>query len=102
MRWIPLLSRIAFICNLMFLFCILLQWKLFISNQVLLSTILTIGFFLAPFIFSPVVNLFYLAILLQKKSISTVVPKWLAVSNFIFLLLQAIFVLFFLYDSLFS
>src|SRR5215218_2467141 len=98
MRWISFLSRVAFICNLAFLFSVLLQWKPFISSQVLLSTVVIIGYFLAPFIFSPIVSLLYVIMLLQKKKFPASLPGWLISVNFVFLLVQLIFVLFFLHD----
>jgi hypothetical protein len=98
MRCCRFLSRVAFICNLFFVLSVLLQWKLFLSNQAALSTILIAGFLLAPLLFNPLANLMYLALLISKKQVAPVVPKWLAVANFIFLLLQILFVLFFLHD----
>ena len=77
---------------------VLLQWRLALSNQAALSTILIAGFFLAPFLFNPLVNLMYLAQIVRKLPLATYVPRWLACANFIFLLLQIVFVLFFLHD----
>ena len=98
MRWISFLSRVAFICNVAFLFCVLLQWKGTASNNALVSTLIIIGYILAPFVFSPVVNLLYAVALVQKKPLALLLPRWLIVVNFSFLLVQLIFVLFFLYD----
>jgi len=93
MRWLSLLSRVAFICNLFFVLCLILQWKLFISNAGLVSTTIILGYLLAPFVANPLVNIAYLSVLLQRKPVTAFVPKWLAVANFIFLLLQIFFVL---------
>lgn len=98
MRWVSFLSRVAFICNLAFGLSVLLQWKPFVSNPALLSTIVVTGYFLAPFIFNPVANLFCLAMLLRKKPLTSRVPNWLALANFGFLIIQIVFVLFFLHD----
>ena len=98
MRWISFLSRVAFICNLAFLFSVLLQWKPVVSSQVLLSTVVIAGYFLAPFIFSPLVGVLYATILIQKKKFPASLPAWLIGLNFVFLLVQLIFVLFFLHD----
>src|SRR3954465_2660352 len=98
MRWISFLSRGVFICNLAFLFSVLLQWKPLVSSQVLLSTVVIAGYFLAPFIFSPLVAILYGTILFQKKKFPTSLPVWLIGVNFVFLLVQLIFVLFFLHD----
>lgn len=81
-----------------FLLCVLLQWKSVVPNNVVISTLIIIGYFLAPFVFSPVVTLLYAIALAQKKQLTLQVPRWLIVINFSFLLVQLIFVLFFLYD----
>src|SRR5215218_3511832 len=99
---LPFLSRIAFICNLVFVLCLLLQWKYIYLNQALTSTLIITGLFLAPFVFNPVCNLCYLLLLIRKKPLPLLVPKWLAWSNFIFLLVQILFALFFLYDPFHS
>lgn len=98
MRWLPFFSRVAFICNLAFLAGVFLQWQPVALNEGVASTILVTGFFLAPAVFSPLVNLFYLLMLLRKKPVRTIVPLWLACTNFGFLLLQILFALFFLHD----
>lgn len=98
MRWLYFLSRVAFVCNLMFLLSVLLQWKPLVSNPALLSTIVITGYFLAPLVFSPLVNLLYAVVLLQKRPLLRWLPKWLVLTNFGFLLVQILFVLFFLHD----
>lgn len=102
MRRLLFLSRVAFICNLAFLLSVLLQWKPVVLNEGLVSTIIVTGYFLAPFLFSPVVNLAYAVILLQKKVLTSFVPKWLVLLNVGFLLVQILFVLFFLHDPFHS
>lgn len=99
MRWLNFLSRVAFICNLAFLLSAFLQYKNFIGNQSLLSTVVIIGYFLGVFIFSPLVNILYFIQLVKKRDLYQFVPKWLVVSNFIFLLTQIIFIIFFLNDT---
>jgi hypothetical protein len=98
MRWCRFLSRVAFICNLFFVFGVLLQSAPFLSSEALRATILIAGFILAPFLFNPLVNLMYLVLLLRRKPLAPSVPRWLAVANFIFLLVQILFLLFFLHD----
>ena len=102
MRFIPFLSRVAFLCNLFFLLSFVLQWKPLVVNQTASSTIIITGYLLAPFFFSPVVNVLYAVLLLRKMPLPARVPLWLATTNFIFLLLQLIFVLFFLYDPFYN
>jgi hypothetical protein len=95
---LPFLSRVAFLCNLAFLLSLLLQWKYAALPHILTSTIMVTGILLAPFIFNPICNLLYLFLLLRKKPLTLFVPGWLARANFIFLLLQILFALFFLHD----
>jgi hypothetical protein len=98
MHWCRFLSRVAFICNLFFVLGVLLQSTSFLSSQALRSTILIAGFILAPFLFNPLVNLMYLALLVRRKPLAPSVSRWLAFANFIFLLVQILFLLFFLHD----
>lgn len=98
MRWIAFLSRVGFICNLFFVASVLLQAKPVIVDSVVVSTIVILGYVVAPFLLSPLVNLIYLVLLLQRKPLQTSVPRWLMISNFIFLIVQLVFVLFFLHD----
>ncbi len=98
MRWTLFLSRLAFICNIFSLVCILLLWRNFISDEAVVSTTFIIGYFLA-IIFNPLVNIIYLTILLRRRRLAEYLPKWLAVTNFIFLLVQLQYI-FFLNDTL--
>ncbi len=93
MRLTLFLSRVAFICNIFSIFSVLLLWRNFIADQALVSTILITGYFLA-IIFNPLVNIIYLVLLVRKRLIQLYTPKWLAVANFIFLLLQLQYILF--------
>ncbi len=93
MRWLLFLSRIAFICNLFFLLTVLLQWRNLGGNDAVISTIIIIGYVFAVLV-NPLVNIFYLFMLIRKKPLLRRLPKWLVLSNFIFLLLQLQYLLF--------
>ena len=99
MRWLLFLSRVAFICNVFFLLSALLQWKAFISDQSVVSTIVIAGYFLAVFLFSPLVNVLYGAQALLKKNLFQMVPCWLVWTNFLFFVLQIVFITFYLNDT---
>ena len=88
------LSRVAFICNLFFLATVVLHFQPYVSDPAAVSTIVIMGYFLSLFLFNPVVNIAYLVLLLRGKKIVDIVPRWLAIANFIFLLLQILFILF--------
>lgn len=94
MRWLLFLSRIAFICNLLFLLTVLLQWRNIIGDERIASTVIIIGYIFAVFIFNPVVNLSYGLVLLRRRALFSSVPRWLVLANFIFLLLQLQYILF--------
>lgn len=99
MRWLRPLSRIAFVCNLFFLLSALLQWTPFTQNEALVSTIVIAGYFMAIFLFSPLVNVLYAAHWLLRKNLYALVPRWLVWSNAAFLLLQIVFIIFYLNDT---
>ena len=93
MRWLLFLSRLAFICNLIFIPAFILQIRNFISDPELSSYIIIIGFVLSM-LFNPIVNLCYLALYFIKRKSLSVIPGWLIVLNILFLILQLIFLLF--------
>ena len=101
MRWVLFLSRVALICNVFFLLTVLLHYRNYIEDQVTVSTVIIIGYVMAVFIFNPLVNIYYLIILARKKKLFQIVPRWLVLTNFIFLLLQLQYILF-LNDTLHS
>jgi hypothetical protein len=93
MRWLLFLSRLALICNLIFIPAFVLQIRNFISDAVFSSYVIIIGFVLA-FLFNPVTNLCYLVLFFINKKALAIVPGWLIVINILFLILQLIFLLF--------
>lgn len=93
MRLLLFLSRLALICNVFFLLTVLLQWRNLVEDKAALSTILIIGYVFAMLI-NPLVNLFYIGLILFRKPLRTTVPGWLVVTNFIFLIVQLQYILF--------
>ena len=86
MRWLLFLSRLAFICGIFFLLSLsLLIWD-WIKDESLVSTIITIGFFMGMIIV-PITLISYLALWLIRKKLSAIVPRWLIIANFLVLLL---------------
>jgi hypothetical protein len=102
MRWLSFLSKVTFVCNLFFLFTVLLRFNSFLQDQAIISTIVIIGYFLSVFIFNPFTNIVYLGVLLFRRKLFDVVPAWLVITNFVFLLLQIIYILFFLNDTVYN
>ena len=92
MRWLLFLSRVAFICNLLFLVSFSLLLTHWLNNDGVSSTIIIVGYVLS-IIFNPVLNLIYLVLFCVKKSSLSVVPAWLMVLNILFLMLQLVYLL---------
>jgi len=86
MRWLLFLSRLAFICGLFFLLTLSLLVKDWIKDESLVSTIITIGFFMGMIIV-PVTLLCYLLLWIFGKKPGTYVPKWLIVANIFVMLI---------------
>lgn len=99
---ISFLSRVAFICNVSLLLAWLLRY-LPMSRPgnlgSLLSTLLEIGVgtvvglilslgLLLSFIINPIVNTWYAVLLIRRQPLRTKVPVWLAIINFLFLIIQ--------------
>ena len=66
MRWLLFLSKLAFICNLLFIPAFVLQIKNFFINADLASYIIIIGFVFA-ILFNPAVNICYLVLFFFKQ-----------------------------------
>jgi hypothetical protein len=86
MKGLLFLSRLALICNGLFLACLVLQrMPDLITAQSVKGTIIILGWFLAPFI-NLAANTSCLIRVISKKPVT--IPVWLAAANLIFLLLQ--------------
>ncbi|HEV7781741.1 MAG TPA: hypothetical protein VGO58_10785 [Chitinophagaceae bacterium] len=86
MRWLLFLSRLAFICGLFFLLTLSLLVKDWIKDESMVSTIITIGFFMG-LIIVPITLLCYLVLWIAGKKPASIIPKWLIVGNIIVLLI---------------
>lgn len=82
-------SRVAFLCNVCFLITSLLRFIPELKTGFLTSTVIVLGLVVAIML-NALVNLFYLIVMLSNKPISTFVPPWLVITNFLFFLVQAI------------
>ncbi|MEK7198583.1 MAG: hypothetical protein AAB212_01500 [Bacteroidota bacterium] len=86
MKGLLFLSRLALICNVLFLFCLVLQrTDDFITNTDIKSIVIILGWFLAPSI-NLAANSWYLIRRMGKAAVN--LPAWLAVTNLLFLMLQ--------------
>ena len=86
MKALSFFSRFAFICNLLFLICLIIQRTHdFIGSKDISTVVITLGWLVSPFL-NVVVNFWYGIRLISKKTLN--LPLWLVVSNFIFLVIQ--------------
>lgn len=89
MRLLVLLQRMAFLCNLLFLVCVIIMYSQnFISSKELQSYIIILGF-VVSFLLNVIVNIWEAILLLNRKKSAT--PAWLRTSAFIFFIVQIIF-----------
>ena len=86
MRWLLFLSRVAFICGLFFVLSLSLLVKDWVRDESLVSTIITIGFFLGMIIV-PITVFCYLVLWIARKKPAAIVPQWLIIGNIFVLLL---------------
>src|SRR4030095_7158937 len=84
---IPLLSRVAFICNICLVLTLLMRYFSFIPGGDVQSTVIIAGLVLS-FVINALVNFLYGIRLARRKNISSNVPVWLACFNFLFLIFQ--------------
>jgi hypothetical protein len=89
MKTLIFISRLAFLCNLLFVVSLIAQRvENIFTNQDVNSFIIILGWF-ASFPLNTVVNFWVVVFLLRKKRDSY--PKWLFVTNAVFFLLQVFY-----------
>lgn len=94
MRWLLFLSRLAFICGIFFLLSVSLLIRNWANDQVIISTIIIIGYFIGLLVV-PFVNLCYVGVLLVKRKLGNYVPLWLVTANIFFLLILIFYIFYF-------
>ena len=93
MRWLLILSRLAFICNLFFLLAFSLQLSNWIKNEQIISSIVLIGYVMG-FILNPLANFSYVVFGIVSRKSLKIVPSWLIVANALFLVIEAFYILY--------
>lgn len=81
------LSRVALLCNILFVYCWLMQ-KVTVSlihSKDVNALILILGWFSSPFL-NIAVNIWWLLLLIQKKQL--IAPKWLLRTNLTLFIFQ--------------
>lgn len=86
MRPLLFAARMAFICNILFILCLIIQRTYdFLPHKDLSAMVLLLGWIVAP-IQNLVSNIWYGLVLVSKSTIR--LPKWIAVFNLILLIIQ--------------
>ena len=93
MRWLLFLSRLAFICGFFFLLSLSLLLKDWIKDESLVSTIITIGYFMGLIVI-PLTLLCYFFLWIFGKKPGAIVPKWLIIGNILMLLILAGYIIY--------
>lgn len=88
MRPLLFATRMAFICNMLFILCLIIQRTYdFIPSKDLSSMVVLLGWIVAP-IQNLITNIWYGLVLVSKSSIR--LPLWIAVTNMVLLIIQFI------------
>jgi hypothetical protein len=93
MAWLRFLSRLAFICGVFFLLALSLLFKNWLKDESLVSTIITIGYFIG-LIVVPLTILCYLVVFLATRKLNKYIPAWLVIANIFFLLVLGFYILY--------
>lgn len=86
MRPLLFATRMAFICNILFVLCLIIQRTYdFIPSKDLSAMVLLLGWIVAP-IQNIIANIWYGLVLLSKSTIR--LPLWIVAFNLVILLIQ--------------
>src|SRR4029078_3760369 len=92
-KWLLVLSRVAFICNICFLIAFSIQMTDWIRNEDITSMIALIGYVMG-FIINPLLVLCYLLFFIISRRKLKIVPSWLLTANILFLVIQILYILY--------
>ena len=92
MRWLLFLARVAFICNLLFLLCMVIRYTHdFIAVEFFKNIVIVLGWVLS-LVMNSIVNPTEILLVFTRKISPT--PDWLRISNFIIFFIQIIILFF--------
>jgi len=92
MRLLLFCSRVALLCNVLFVVCAVIQRTHdFIHNQDISNYVIILGWFVAPLLNIAVNGGWLFSLITKKKRL----PLWLGLTNFLFLVAQ--FMLYFIF-----
>lgn len=86
MRWLLFISRLAFICNILFVVSLIAQRVEHVFNNADVNNyIIILGWIVSPFLNLSVAIIFSISFIQKKQN---KVPRWLLVTNNLFLIFQ--------------
>ena len=97
MRLLRLLSRVAFICNICFVLASLARYVPSLPDNDLVSTIIVLGYVLSILV-NILVNVWIGVVWAFRKG-PLMISRWLWIINLIFLIIQILVILLFMYHS---
>jgi hypothetical protein len=83
------LSRVALLCNICFVATLAMHYVPALSQGAISSTVIILGTVMA-IVINALMNFLYLVIAVSGARLQNLVPVWLIIVNFLFLILQAI------------
>jgi hypothetical protein len=86
MKILLFFSRIALICNICFIFAEIMRYTRSLQLNPLYSTVVILGYI--SLLLNILLAIVALVLLVSKKSIPGAVPRWLLITNFLFLVVQ--------------
>lgn len=92
MKLLSLLTKVAFICNVCFLFASFVQWLPNPPEGEIVSEIIILGYVLAILI-NLLVNTWLFFLFISRKWKKALVPVWLLIVNLLFFVVQVSLIL---------
>ena len=90
MKRLYFFSRVAFICNVLFVVCFSIQLSNWIRDEQVRSSVVMLGYVIGIPL-NLFINLFYLGYFLSRKKLTAVIPAWLITANILFLVIQFLY-----------
>jgi hypothetical protein len=92
MKLLRLLTKVAFICNICFLFASFVQWLPNPPEGELVSAIIILGYVLAILV-NLLVNTWLFFLFIAGKWQKALIPAWLLIINLLFFIVQVLLIL---------
>ena len=85
-------SKVAFICNICFLLALIIQWMPRPPEGEAVATTIILGYVFAAIV-NLIINVWCAILFFSGKLLNNLVPRWLIIANFLFLIPELILLL---------